>query len=216
MSSGNAASVGETTMSNKNTFENERNTNVTISSSFSGAHDYFAKTVLPDEIRTYLRRIKAPTPYSYNREQVFMLVRSGTGKMVVNGIEYRLKPNTLINLGPFHRYRFIPDVGKILEIVDSRMNSGTYVYMIANPYLKMEQFYVTSEPPVVYLTGLLADIANDSMNGLLREMNSNRNNSTSISFCYMMDLLGILTEKMPRSYFQHGASSENKNNSDKP
>ena len=91
--------------------------------------------------------------------------------MVVNGIEYKLKPNTLINLGPFHRYRFIPDIGKMLEIVDSRMNSGTYVYMIANPYLKMEQFYVTSEPPVVYLTGLLADIANDSMNGLLGEMN---------------------------------------------
>lgn len=197
-------------MSNKNSFENDGKTNVTITSSFSGAHDYFAKTVLPDEIRTYLRRIKAPTPYANNREQVFLLVRSGTGKMVVNGIEYRLKPNTLINLGPFHRYRFIPDVGKIMEIVDSRMNSGTYVYMIANPYLKMEQFYVTSEPPVVYLSGLMADIANDSMNGLLREMNNNRSNSTNICFCYMMDLLGILTEKMPRSYFQQGSDSHGK------
>ena len=146
-------------MANKNTFENEGKSPITINSNFSGAHDYFTNNVLPEDIRTHLRRIKAPTPYANNRDQVFMLVRAGTGKMVVNGIEYRLKPNTLINLGPFHRYRFIPDVGKMLEIVDSRMNSGTYVYMIANPYLKMEQFFVTSAPPVVYLTGLLADIA---------------------------------------------------------
>ena len=139
-----------------------------------------------------------------------MLVRSGTGKIVVNGIEYPLKPNTLINLGPFHRYRFIHDIGKIMEIVDSRMNSGTYVYMIANPYLKIEQFYVTSEPPIVYLNGLLADIANDSMNGLLREMNSNCDNRTSICFCYMMDLFGVLTEKLPRSYFQHSSAPEKK------
>lgn len=197
-------------MAKKNTFENEGQGSLTINSSFSGAHDYFINNVLPEEIRTHLRRIKAPTPYANNRDQVFMLVRSGTGKMVVNGIEYRLKPNTLINLGPFHRYRFIPDMGKMLEIVDSRMNSGTYVYMIANPYLKMDQFYVTSEPPVVHLTGLLAEIANDSMNGLLGEMNLRSDDSTSICFCYLMDLLGILTEKMPKAYFKHEGGVEEK------
>jgi mannose-6-phosphate isomerase-like protein (cupin superfamily) len=191
-------------MPNKNTFEPETQdgrSTITVNSSFSGAHDYFAKTVLPDDIRTHLHRIKSPTPYANNRDQVFMLVRSGTGKMVVNGLEYRLRANTLINLGPFHRYRFIPDNGKTLEIVDTRMNSGTYVYMIANPYLKMEQFYVTSEPPVVNLTGMLSEIANESMNGLLREMENPSADSTSLCFCYMMDLLGILTEKMPKAYF---------------
>ena len=154
-------------MADKNTFENEGKGPITINSNFSGAHDYFTNNVLPEDIRTHLRRIKAPTPYANNRDQVFMLVRAGTGKMVVNGIEYKLKPNTLINLGPFHRYRFIPDKGTALEIADSRMNSGTYVYMIANPYLKRKKFFVTSEPPVVYLTGLLAQVANDAMNGLL-------------------------------------------------
>lgn len=198
-------------MAEKSTFENEGQGGLTISSSFSGAHDYFTNNVLPKEIRTHLRRVKTATPYANNRDQVFMLVRSGTGRMMVNGIEYRLKPNTLINLGPFHRYRFLPDAGKTLEIVDSRMNSGTYVYMIANPYLKMEQFYVTSEPPVVYLTGLLADIANDSMNGLLEEMNVRSDSSTSLRFCYMMDLLGIITEKMPKAYFKHdGGAGEKK------
>lgn len=210
VNSGRSAAIPEAAMNNKYTFETDGKKRTTITSNFSGAHDYFSKTVLPDEIRTVLRRIKAPTPYANNREQVFMLVRSGTGKIVVNGIEYPLKPNTLINLGPFHRYRFIPDIGKIMEIVDSRMNSGTYVYMIANPYLKIEQFYVTSEPPIVYLNGLLADIANDSMNGLLREMNSNCDNRTSICFCYMMDLFGVLTEKLPRSYFQHSSAPEKK------
>ena len=188
-------------MANKNTFENEGKSPITINSNFSGAHDYFTNNVLPEDIRTHLRRIKAPTPYANNRDQVFMLVRAGTGKMVVNGIEYRLKPNTLINLGPFHRYRFIPDVGKMLEIVDSRMNSGTYVYMIANPYLKRKQFFVTSEPPVVHLTGLLAEVANDAMTGLLAEMENKSEDRMQLCFCYMMDLFGIITDMMPKSYF---------------
>ena len=197
-------------MADKNTFENEGNGPITVNSNFSGAHDYFTNNVLPDDIRTHLRRIKAPTPYANNRDQVFMLVRAGTGKMVVNGIEYRLKPNTLINLGPFHRYRFIPDVGKMLEIVDSRMNSGTYVYMIANPYLKRKQFFVTSEPPVVHLTGLLAEVANDAMDGLLAEMETKSEDRMQLCFCYMMDLLGILTEKMPKAYFRHDSGSGEK------
>ena len=193
-------------MADKNTFGNEGKGSITINSNFSGAHDYFTNNVLPDDIRTHLRRIKAPTPYANNRDQVFMLVRAGTGKMVVNGIEYRLKPNTLINLGPFHRYRFIPDVGKMLEIVDSRMNSGTYVYMIANPYLKRKQFFVTSEPPVVHLTGLLAEVANDAMDGLLAEMETKSEDRMQLCFCYMMDLFGIITDKMPRSYFSKADS----------
>ena len=193
-------------MANKNTFENEGKSPITINSNFSGAHDYFTNNVLPEDIRTHLRRIQAPTPYANNRDQVFMLVRAGTGKMVVNGIEYKLKPNTLINLGPFHRYRFIPDIGKMLEIVDSRMNSGTYVYMIANPYLKRKQFFVTSEPPVVHLTGLLAEVANDAMDGLLAEMETKSEDRMQLCFCYMMDLFGIITDKMPRSYFSKADS----------
>lgn len=191
-------------MVEKNVFENESGSQETSSgvSSFSGAHDYFVNNVLPEDIQAHLRRIKAPTPYINNRDQVFLLVRAGTGTMAVNGLEYKLVPNTLVNLGPFHRYRFIPDKGQELEIVDSRMNSGTYVYMIANPYLKMDQFYVTSEPPIVYLSGLLADIANDSMNGLLEEMETRSKDTTQLCFCYMMDLLGIITEKIPKTYFK--------------
>lgn len=168
----------------------------------SGAHDYFANTVLPDEIKTCVRRIKNNTQYVNNHDETFLLVRSGKGKLVVNELEYELKPNTLINLGPFHRYRFFPDAANPLEIVESRMKSGTYVYMIANPYLKIEQFSVPSEPPVVYLTGLLAEIANDSMNGLLAECNSPSPDKVHLCFCYMTDLFGIITEKLPRRYFK--------------
>lgn len=191
-------------MVEKNVFENETANQESGSgvSGFSGAHDYFVNNVLPEDIQAHLRRIKAPTPYNNNRDQVFLFVRSGTGIMVVNGLEYKLVPNTLVNLGPFHRYRFIPDKGQELEIVDSRMNSGTYVYMIANPYLKMEQFYVTSEPPVAYLSGLMADIANDSMNGLLEEMENRSGDTTQLCFCYMTDLMGIITEKIPKDYFR--------------
>ena len=89
-----------------------------------------------------------------------------------------------------------------LVITEARMNSGTYVYMIANPYLKMEHFSVPSEPPVVRLKGLLAEIANDSMDALLDEMTKASPDKIQLCFCYMMDLIGIITQKMPRSYFK--------------
>lgn len=169
---------------------------------FTGAHEYFVKNVLPDDIQAHTRTIKSPTAYANNRDETFMLVRSGSGKMLINGLEYKLSPNTLVNLGPFHRYRFIPAKGSPLVITEARMNSGTYVYMIANPYVKQEHFFVPSEPPVVRLSGLLADIANDSMDSLLEEMAKSSPDKTQLCFCCMLDLLGIITQKMPRSYFK--------------
>ena len=131
----------------------------------AGAHDYFVNNVLPSDIKACVRKIKAPTLYVNNHDETFLLVRSGHGTLTVNGLDYRLKPDTLVNLGPFHRYRYQPDKGETLEIAESRMNSGTYVYLVANPYMKFEQFYVPSEPPVVALHGLYAEIANDAMGG---------------------------------------------------
>ena len=164
----------------------------------SGAHDYFVNNVLPDEIKACVRRIKSPTLYISNHDETFILVRSGKGRLMVNGLEYRLCAGTLINLGPFHRYRYIPDGGE-LEVVEARTNPGTYVYMIANPYLRLEQFSVPSKPPVVYLKGLYADIANESMNGILAEMEKKSPDRTGLCFCYLTDLFGLITEKLSKT-----------------
>lgn len=166
----------------------------------SGAHDYFVNNVLPDDIKACVKRIKSPTLYMSNHDETFILVRSGKGKLMVNGLEYALRPNTLINLGPFHRYRYIPASGSELEIVETRTNSGIYVYMIANPYLRLDQFSVPSEPPVVYLNGLYADIANESMNGILAEMEKKSPDRIALCFCYLTDLFGLITETMPKDY----------------
>ena len=151
----------------------------------AGAHDYFVNNVLPSDIKACVRKIKAPTLYVNNHDETFLLVRSGHGTLTVNGLDYRLKP----------------DKGETLEIAESRMNSGTYVYLVANPYMKFEQFYVPSEPPVVALHGLYAEIANDAMDGILAETERQSPDQLQLCFCYMMDLLGIVTEKMPREYF---------------
>ena len=142
----------------------------------AGAHDYFVNNVLPSDIKACVRKIKAPTLYVNNHDETFLLVRSGHGTLTVNGLDYRLKPDTLVN-------------------------SGTYVYLVANPYMKFEQFYVPSEPPVVALHGLYAEIANDAMDGILAETERQSPDQLQLCFCYMMDLLGIVTEKMPREYF---------------
>lgn len=168
---------------------------------FSGAHDYFINNVLPDTIQAHISRIQTPTSYANNRDQTFILVRSGKGKALINGLEYNLSPNTLINLGPFHRYRFLPAKGAPLEIAEARMNSCTYVYMIANPYLKYEQMTVPSQPPVVHLKGLFAEIANESMDRLLSEAKNDSPDRIQLCFCYMMNFLGIITDQMPKDYF---------------
>lgn len=168
----------------------------------SGAHDYFVNNVLPDDIKACVKRIKSPTLYMNNHDQTFILVRSGKGILTVNGLEYDLDAGTLVNLGPFHRYRYIPAGGSELEVVETRTNPGTYVYMIANPYLRLEQFSVPSEPPVVHLKGIYADIANESMNGLLAEMEKKSPDRTALCFCYMTDLFGLITEKLHKNYFQ--------------
>ena len=77
----------------------------------SGAHDYFVNNVLPDDIKACVKRIKSPTLYMNNHDQTFILVRSGKGILTVNGLEYDLDAGTLVNLGPFHRYRYIPAAG---------------------------------------------------------------------------------------------------------
>lgn len=163
---------------------------------FSGVHEYFINNVLPENIQARVVHINSATSYTDNRDQTFMLIRSGSGKIVINGLEYSLKPNTLINLGPFHRYRFLPAKGKSMEIAVARMNCGTYMYMISNPYLKCDEFPVPSEPAVIYLKGLSAEIANDSMNGLLVEAKSNLSDRISLCFCYMTDLFGIIIDKI--------------------
>lgn len=177
---------------------------------FSGAHDYFINNVLPDNIQAHITRIQAPTSYANNRDQTFILVRAGKGKALINGIEYTLKPDTLINLGPFHRYRFLPSKEAPLEIAEARMNSSTYVYMIANPYLKCEQLIVPSQPPVVHLSGLSAQIAKESMEGLLYEAKNNSSDQIHLCFCYMMDFLGIITDQMPKEYFSPAEKIEKK------
>lgn len=164
----------------------------------SGAHDYFVNNVLPDDIKACVKRIKAPTLYMSNHDETFILVRSGKGKLVVNGLEYELCAGSLINLGPFHRYRYLPEGGE-LEIVEARTNPGTYVYMIANPYFSLAHFSVPSEPPVVQLKGLYAEIANDAMNGILAEMEKKSPDRIGLCFCYLTDLFGLITEKLSKS-----------------
>lgn len=168
---------------------------------FSGAHDYFINNVLPDTIQARCIRLTAATSYANNRDAIFMLVRSGKGQMQINGVSYVLKKNMLINLGPFHRYRFLPSKEEPLEIAEARMNSSTYVYMIANPYFKCDQLFIPSQPPVIQLSGLSAQIAKESMDGILEETRNGSPDKLDLCFCYMMDFLGIITDNMPKEYF---------------
>lgn len=168
-------------------------------SAFGETHNYFIKNVLPNNIQAHKRSVRKATSYAHNKDQTFLLVKSGTGTLNVNGLDYPLVPNTLVNFGPFHIYRYLPDEGQVLELVESRMNSGSYMYLIANPYFKIPKLFIPSEPPVMKLRGILKDIANDAMDGLLYECSRNSSDRNSLCLCYMTDLFGIVTDENVRS-----------------
>lgn len=161
---------------------------------FGETHSYFSNNVLPHSIQANKRKIAAPTAYIHNHDLSCLLITGGTGKLSVNGRDYILRPNILVTLGPFHVYRCTPDKGQTLEITEARINSGTYMYLIANPYFKLPEFSVPSEPPVLHLHGLAKDIAYQAMEGLLAECGGERQDGYSLCFCYMTDLFGLLVD----------------------
>ncbi len=170
------------------------------SSLMEGAHKYFVQNVLPHNVQARLHSVSRPTSLFQNREETFLLVRSGSGSLVVNGLEYKLRPDTLAMLGPFHSYRLVPDLGKTLDLYYAQINCETYVYMIANPYYRQRKMIVPSEPAVAQLSGVFAEIARQSMEGLLEECRQDQPDKFNICICYMNDLFGIIVEEMGKKH----------------
>lgn len=159
-----------------------------------GVHDYFIKNVLPNTITAQTRRISSPTPITQNNDQLVVLVRSGSGTITVNSIRYKIKKDTIISLGTFHRYSFAPDPGTVMEVAEGRMNAGTYVYVLACPYLKVNKMDVASEPGIAHLTGRLASMTERTMDDFLRESAGQARDRDKLCYCYMMELLGAMIE----------------------
>ena len=133
--------------------------------------------MLPHNVQARLHSVSRPTSLFQNREETFLLVRSGSGSLVVNGLEYKLRPDTLAMLGPFHSYRLVPDLGKTLDLYYAQINCETYVYMIANPYFRQRKMIVPSEPAV-----------------------QDQPDKFNICICYMNDLFGIIVEEMKKKH----------------
>lgn len=161
-----------------------------------GVDDYFVKNVLPNSIYAQERHITIPTPSVHNRDELMILVRSGRGSVIINSVKYPVRKNTILNLGPFHRYSYVPDPEQELIIAEGRMNAGTYVYILACPYFKVKNMSVPSEPGVAQLTGKLAEMAGRTMDDFLKESAENQSDRLKLCYCYMMELFGAMVEGM--------------------
>lgn len=167
-------------------------------SKFGETHSYFTKSVLPSSMKAHKYSVSMPNSYIHNQDNTFILVTSGTGTLTVNGLEYRLEPDTLVSLGCFHVYRFTPDEGEVLKITEARINNGAYLYLIANPYYKVDKFSVPSEPPILKVSGLMKEIAYEAMEGLCAECTSDNVDKYNMCYCYITDLFAIVNSP-PRS-----------------
>lgn len=114
-----------------------------------GLDGYFCANVLPEATAFMSNKsITAPTPRVQNEDNLFILVRGGTGSMAINHREIALKRGVCMCLGPFHNYCIVPDPGSTVEISQCRINSGAYLYILSCPYLRVSEFLIPREPAI--------------------------------------------------------------------
>lgn len=159
-----------------------------------GITDYFRKSVLPLEISGCKKLITKETPRTQNEDEYFLLVTSGNGFIYVNQNRYRLKRGVMMCMGPFHNYCIIPEKGGAVEIAETHLNSGAYMYLLSCPYFKVTEFIVPSAPPIARLNEPETARVERIMRSV-READTTNYYIEKLNYLYISELFGILTTK---------------------
>ena len=165
-----------------------------------GLTGYFAKTIFPLEVWGRQQTITAETPVLWEKDNYFLLVRSGCGRIYVNQIEWNIRRGSLLCLGPFHAYRIEPDPGETLDILEAHINNGAYLYVLACPSIKIHKMLIPNLPATVQLSLEDTQIAEATLLDYLRVSSPDCMNH-KLCFLYIMELFGLLLSNEKRSQF---------------
>lgn len=114
-----------------------------------GINRYFNAKALPKApVFGDMKSISSPTPHIQNENILFLLVRSGSGIMIINQWEVELKRGVCACIGPFHNYTIIPNEGSILEISHVTVSNETYLYILSCPYMHVSEFLINDKPAI--------------------------------------------------------------------
>lgn len=115
-----------------------------------GLRDYFNTSVL-DDLSFNVRSFGFPMPKTISDGFVMLLVRSGTGRLEVNGRQYDLSAGILALVHPFQSYSICPDAGVTLELCELYCSFPGAVYIMACPYIKTMGLEMPSSASVAAL-----------------------------------------------------------------
>lgn len=159
-----------------------------------GLNEYFQKSLMPLDIRGYMRSISKPTPHMQDEHNLLFLVRSGKGRIDINNEHIRLKRGAFICLGPFHNYTITPDDGSTLELDCCRVDASAHMYILSCPYVKISEF-VIPQPAACAIISNADTLRAERIFASLREDMGTDYYSEKMRFLYLMELMGIMLSK---------------------
>ncbi|MDD2980736.1 MAG: hypothetical protein PHN80_12310 [Hespellia sp.] len=157
-----------------------------------GMNKYYAQSVLPSGLYGKHKTIVKKTPNIQMENNLLLLIKSGKGKIYVNHEVFRIERGCFVCLGPFHSYSIQPDEGETLEVGETHLNSGAYLYMLSCPYLKANEFLVPQPTSIAKLSEENMVIAEEVMEKLCKTGPKENYHNDKISFLYVLQLFGMM------------------------
>ncbi len=165
------------------------------------SRDYFSNVMLPIEVEAGRRSVSSVVPFTQQEDMLLLLVRGGTGTIVVNAKQYEARRGLMMCLSPFHYHMLIPDEGSSLDLWECRYTLGASLYITACPYNALSNLDMPYAPQSAYLTESSTRMAERLLETL--ESSSRRApKADNLPYLILIYLYGILTrEKFPPATF---------------
>ncbi len=173
------------------------------------AHDYFNTQILPSDINAAERTETGVGRYEQHDNKVeFILVRGGSGKIVVNAGSYELHRGDMFCICSHHFHRLEATPGQKLEFTECRINGGMFLYIASCPYYRPSSISIPYAPIHLHfdeeatarIETMFRRIANDS------RPNSQMSFFSIVRLFGLMERYGSTTDLVPG--FEDGAQEE--------
>lgn len=185
--------------------ENKVDGNIDYSVRF-GMGEYFSRCGSLLSISGIVKTLSTPTPYMNSEGNTLAIVTSGGGKIIVNNETYKIKRGSFMCIGPFHSCTIVPDGNTNLKLAYCCMDCGIYMYMMSNPYVKVNTFVLPQGP--IYAQVSEADCKRvENIFSFLIEHKDDDYFINKIKYMYVMELCGILLHESNKKIL-HGIETD--------
>jgi len=157
-----------------------------------GMSDYFSRCGSLLNISGVAKTVSAPTPYMSSEGNTLAIVTAGCGRIIVNNEANEIKRGSFVCVGPFHSCSIVPDEGSAVSLAYCRMDCGIYMYMMSNPYVKVNSFVVPQGAIIAQISE--ADCRRvENIFAFLAQQKSEEDYFTNkMKYMYVVELYGIL------------------------